>query len=497
MARKDSENINKYLKRSHSFDGKPENNHKNSNDNLMDLVSDHHQNVHNEVKRDFSEPEERKQFSLTNYDPKEKINSSDDNVNRFNYRDSQKLNQKKKQLKQINREVRPEFYNPDYNFSANPTIRKIQYFFSSYLSKWQVIWQRQKEHLATWIRRALYLLFGILILTILIGLLDGKGLEVVPTKTNESQEFLNGNKATLDGVIANQNGSEASISVTIDPKGGKIDPKKISANITFLEEPKDSIASPTVQVVPTYNNHFVFIVKGLYKDFKAFRIQIHDDSGSVVQYASALSNGSNTQAKKPISKDTRKKIIEYSKSLNKVNKNAPLGNANIEIGTPEQIREAKNALSKAKKNNVVNLLFDEKKINKSKQNLPIDSNPKSIVLTGLDNGISQLNSDIQYRQQLLEQVKQNQKQIEQQKASDNNNNIDKQESGNDDQNAKSNEKENQKIGADIDSINEKITADKKQIALYQEERNKVLNNEMKFDKPKKPEKGTLYNESKK
>ncbi|TPR14951.1 hypothetical protein DY052_05875 [Apilactobacillus timberlakei] len=371
-------------------------------------------------------------------------------------------------------------------FNLKP-IRYLQKKIEPYVNRIRTTKFRFEEN-----ARARRLSIFSLLITIIIGSLISaqiftKSYTINSTPIDKPIQFLNGDTARVNNLTYDKGNNSAMINFSTDSKIGLINSKDLTAKFILLN--KTSGKTPTINLISTYSNNFTILINNLTPNFKALKIILNNARTSTIDdYAKAIANNSNKDAKVPMSNTGLKTILDYNNSDNKATDGTGL-QGDIKINNGMSFEKANKLLPILKKNNNTNITLKEDTLNENKGTIKDSNSPKQIMINGLNKAINNLNEDIKIKNKLIndneKSITETQKQI---------NTLQNDQLNLNSKDQVKNLKENiSDTKSDINDKEGKISKDKMWAKKYQNQLTLIDKGQITFNKSQEPQKANFFN----
>lgn len=147
-----------------------------------------------------------------------------------------------------------------------------------------VKWSRRMHYrLEESSRRRKWIAMGIFA-TLLVGSsiwghFDRPSVLISNTSVGKSLDFKNNDSITLDSEKYDKGNHTLQANFTTSSSSGAVSPGDLSAHFVLAQEPSvHGLPEPTLNLIPTFNNHFTVIIHHLYNGFGGVAIMFHDKS---------------------------------------------------------------------------------------------------------------------------------------------------------------------------------------------------------------------------
>lgn len=257
------------------------------------------------------------------------------------------------------------------------------------------------------------LLLGMLFVFVL-GQIYTQGLKIEATEFGKYATFLTGDKIKINGVSYDKKNRVALVSLQGAANSGLMNPNSLESDLVIEKKPKMNIKkAPTIQVLPTYNNHYTLLIKNVYPDFGTYQILLKSKEKATVPQIGNHIKTKNRKIFYPLDKKDVKTLNDWDKGSELENKGTNLGDELTHINDAQlqnnaNYRAAEKLTGTVMKHNVISLIIKNKTFKQNQTALPNNPTPKNIILDDLITTKKQLEADIKAKKH---QIKLNNDQI--------------------------------------------------------------------------------------
>lgn len=164
-----------------------------------------------------------------------------------------------------------------HNDESHSTVAKFRRYFAplrAWIYRNHFKWQDSSRIRRQWVGGGMIF---IAILMIFIGVFYTKGLRVVNTPINSNKVFVNGDTVRITKEEYDPHTQMALAYLTTGSQSSTISPNDLSASFRFADKPKTyHVPTPTIQLLPIYQNHFVVVMKNVYPGYHGISIKLLD-----------------------------------------------------------------------------------------------------------------------------------------------------------------------------------------------------------------------------
>lgn len=178
-------------------------------------------------------------------------------------------------------------------------LAKLRKYLLPLLSKWKHFHYRLEESSREWNRIIFTSFLGIALLSCVWGNFTHPSTMVANTKIGTERTFINQDTIKLTGERYDRNNGTLRADFTTNSQSGAISSKELSAHFVLANKPSHNGAiRPTLNLVPTFNNHFTVVIHHLYKGFGGVALMFHNKSALSVSSLANAGDDNNTLTQK-------------------------------------------------------------------------------------------------------------------------------------------------------------------------------------------------------
>lgn len=277
---------------------------------------------------------------------------------------------------------------------------KLRKYLVPLAHKWRHLRYRLQDSSRRRKRAIFTSFFGVALLACIWGSFTHPSTMVANTKIGTERTFINQDTIKLTGERYDRDNGTLRADFTTDSQSGAISSKELAAHFVLADKPSHNGAiRPTLNLVPTFNNHFTVVIHHLYKGFGGIALMFHDKSAlSVSSLANEDSDDNNGLSQK---------------------QQDEIQNAAQNGGSYSSSQKVSAIIHKLEKNDNSNFVLGERQLIKGHKTGYLDEHisPKSLAISELKQGNRNDENDIKgdqsYIKQDSAQLKADQKKIRQ------------------------------------------------------------------------------------
>lgn len=309
-------------------------------------------------------------------------------------------------------------YGMSNNFIENNAfISKLRKLVKPFVRNFRKLRERLEES-ASRRRRIVYgMLIGTMCICLIIGHFWKNEVIVTPTSINFPKKFINGDTIKISNYIYDTQNKAIQLDLTTTSPTGSIRPKDLKIKFTLAAAQASNTNVPFARILPTYNNHFVVLIKNIYPNFQGIKIEFYNSSiinlSSLQNALNDNSNGQNNDDSNADIKndssigaykltDKEKDVLDSSDYSTNDQDSSKISTSNRKL-TKKQLH----LLNRIQKHNTQYIVLAEKKLLQKKHlgHIDINTTPKELTINALKQSISTLHQDIDNRKKLINKDK--------------------------------------------------------------------------------------------
>lgn len=345
------------------------------------------------------------------------------------FTDERKEKQSKQNNVHLTKDEREFLRSKDYQYgmksgsetlSGNKTIARLQKAARPITQYFRRIYYRLEESSQRRRKITLAITFSLILGSVVSAQIWTKGIQIVETPAKFQKTFINGDRISLKSQQYDKKSHTARLDFVTNSQTGIISPKDIKASFVLVDAPKRKTKAPELYLIPTFNNHYVIIIKHLYDGFNGMKVQFSNTSTlSLEQISESLQQGNNGTSQKDaeinddIKNDTHLGAYHIKQSDEKMlsDDSSTQGNqhsedsSKIDTGNHHVTAKQLQILKQIEKNNKQYVIVKEDTLLKHKTKLSYDIQPKKLAISDLRGEIKRLETDIQNNQDFIDKDK--------------------------------------------------------------------------------------------
>jgi hypothetical protein len=329
----------------------------------------------------------------------------------------------------LTKDEREYLRSKDYNYglktgadvlSSNKLVANLQKKAQPVTQFFREMYYRLEDSSKRRRKTTLAIVFTLMIGSVVSAQIWTKGIEIVETPMKMQKTFINGDKISLKKQQYDKKTHTARLDFVTSSDTGIVSPKDIKASFMLVDAPKDKVKAPELYVVPTFNNHFVVIIKHLYDGFNGMKVQFTNKSTiSLDQISDSLGNGNNGTSQKAAqtssdsNSDTHLGAYHIKKSdVDTIGDTAATqgtqtqdDKSKINTGNHHVTAKQLQILERIEKHNTQYVIVKEDTLLKHKTKFNSNIKPKKLAVSDLKNEVQRLKTDIQNNEDFIEKDK--------------------------------------------------------------------------------------------